>query len=258
MRNGLSWRLPSFWCVPRDHWISKNNGNWDFQKNLSVQKTEKKFSCRRKNHPTPGTLSNQLSVTWEARRENLNLPGPVNYATQNRRPCPRTGIFFCKATPRRTGISSRRRRSIKTRTPPKHALARAVEYTALGADVRAEARPIAHFLFFYIKEISFTDIWKSWISKSVKEKNHDFWRKIWKYHENKKILLKTPKLLSEVVSLDRLTYRLFVGCSCLLHFCSQSNVFFEVRNALWYILFTFDCETSRASRPPCPAGLVLV
>ena len=32
------------------------------------------------------------------------------------------------------------------RTHPKHALARAAEYTALGTGVRAEARPIAHFL----------------------------------------------------------------------------------------------------------------
>ena len=110
-----------------------------------MQKTQKTFSCRRKNHPTPGTLSNQLSVTWETRRENLNLPGPVNYATQIRRPCPRTGIFFARQPPRRTGTCSRQRRSLKTRTHPRHALARAVEYTALGTGVRAEARPIAHF-----------------------------------------------------------------------------------------------------------------
>ena len=110
-----------------------------------MQKTQKTFSCRKKSHPTPGTLSNQLSATWETRRENLNLPDPVNYATQNRRPCPRTGIFIARQPPRRTGTCSRQRRSLKTRTHPKHALARAVEYTALGTGVRAEARPIAHF-----------------------------------------------------------------------------------------------------------------
>ena len=113
-----------------------------------MQKTQKTFSCRRKIHPTPGTLSNQLSVTWETRRENLNLPGPVNYATQNRRPCPRTGVFFCKATSAQDRNLQPPKALNKDRTPPKHALARAVEYTALGTGVRAEARPIAHFCFF--------------------------------------------------------------------------------------------------------------
>ena len=111
-----------------------------------MQKTQKTFSCRRKFHPTPGTLSNQLSVTWENRRENWNLPGPVNYATQNGRPCPRTGIFFCKATSAEDRNLQPPKALNKDRTPPKHALARAVEYTALGTGVRAEARPIAHFL----------------------------------------------------------------------------------------------------------------
>ena len=111
-----------------------------------MQKTQKTFSCRRKFHPTPGTLSNQLSVTWETRRENWNLPGPVNYATQNGRPCPRTGIFFCKATSAQDRNLQPPKALNKDRTPPKHALARAVEYTALGTGVRAEARPIAHFL----------------------------------------------------------------------------------------------------------------
>ena len=110
-----------------------------------MQKTQKTFSCRRKFHPTPGTLSNQLSVTWETRRENWNLPGPVNYATQNGRPCPRTGIFFCKATSAQDRNLQPPKALNKDRTPPKHALARAVEYTALGTGVRAEARPIAHF-----------------------------------------------------------------------------------------------------------------
>ena len=110
-----------------------------------MQKTQKTFSCRRKFHPTPGTLSNHLSVTWETRRENWNLPGPVNYATQNGRPCPRTGIFFCKATSAQDRNLQPPKALNKDRTPPKHALARAVEYTALGTGVRAEARPIAHF-----------------------------------------------------------------------------------------------------------------
>ena len=112
-----------------------------------MQKTQKTFSCRRKIHPTPGTLSNQLSVTWETRRENWNLPGPVNYATQNGRPCPRTGIFFCKATSAEDRNLQPPKALNKDRTPPKHALARAVEYTALGTGVRAEARPIAHFFW---------------------------------------------------------------------------------------------------------------
>ena len=115
-----------------------------------MQKTQKTFSCRKKNPPTPGTLSNQLSATWETRRENLNLPGPVNYATQNRRPCPRMGIFFARQPPRRTGTCSQRR-SLKTRTHPRHALARAVEYTALN---RCTGRSAAHraFLKLYFPE----------------------------------------------------------------------------------------------------------
>ena len=77
---------------------------------------------------------------------NLNLPGPVNYATQNGRPCPCTGIFFCKATSAEDRNLQPPKALNTERTPPKHALARAVEYTALGTGVRAEARPIAHFL----------------------------------------------------------------------------------------------------------------
>ena len=119
-----------------------------------MQKTQKTFSCRRKIHPTPGTLSNQLSVTWETRRENWNLPGPVNYATQNGRPCPRTGIFFCKATSAQDRNLQPPKALNKDRTPPKHALARAVEYTALGTGVRAEARPIAHFFLNRIRIVS--------------------------------------------------------------------------------------------------------
>ena len=110
-----------------------------------MQKTQKTFWYKSEGHPTPGTLSNQLSVTWETRRENWNLPGPVNYATQNGRPCPRTGIFFCKATSAEDRNLQPPKALNKDRTPPKHALARAVEYTALGTGVRAEARPIAHF-----------------------------------------------------------------------------------------------------------------
>ena len=102
-------------------------------KKIYPQKTQKTFSCRRKIHPTPGTLSNQLSVTWETRRENWNLPGPVNYATQNGRPCPRTGIFFCKATSAEDRNLQPPKALNKDRAPPKHALARAVEYTASGS-----------------------------------------------------------------------------------------------------------------------------
>ena len=145
MCNGLSWRLPSFSCVPRDHWISKNNGNWDFQKSLSVQKTQKTFSYTKKKSSDTWNLVKSIirNLGNPPRELKLSRPSELRYAEQ--KTLPRMGIFFARQPPRRTGTCSRQMRSLKTRTHPRHALARAVEYTALGTGVRAEARPIAHF-----------------------------------------------------------------------------------------------------------------
>ena len=62
--------------------------------------------------------------------ENLNLPEPVHYATQKRRPSPRRGSSLHCSLPR-SSVPAAEGAQYCFRTPPTHALARAVTYTAL-------------------------------------------------------------------------------------------------------------------------------
>ena len=59
-----------------------------FKKVYPCRKHIKRFPVGKKSHPTPGTLSNQLSVTWATRRRELkpSRPSALRYAEQKTLP----------------------------------------------------------------------------------------------------------------------------------------------------------------------------